>query len=79
MTEPLNVEVLQLRRARNPKREALTRQSKETLHELTPSEVFDKRLNMEVFEGDENEQRKARIQTQFAHVLTEVQDGETQS
>lgn len=76
ITEPLNADVLQLRRARNPRREALTQQSKESLHELTPTEVFDKRLDMEVFEGDEEKQRKARIRMQFAQVLSATQNPE---
>lgn len=76
LTEPLNADVLQLRRARNPRREALTQQSKESLHELTPTEVFDKRLDMEVFEGDEERQRKARIRMQFEQVLSATQNPE---
>ncbi|WP_408640841.1 exonuclease subunit SbcD [Salinimonas lutimaris] len=79
LTEPLNADVLQLRRARNPRREALTRQSKESLHELTPTEVFDKRLDMEVFEGDEERQRKARIRMQFKQVLSATQNPEEAS
>lgn len=79
ITEPLNADVLQLRRARNPRREALTQQSKESLHELTPTEVFDKRLDMEVFEGDEEKQRKARIRMQFEQVLSATQNPEEAS
>lgn len=79
LTEPLNADVLQLRRARNPRREALTQQSKESLHELTPTEVFDKRLDMEVFEGDEERLRKARIRMQFEQVLSATQNPEEAS
>lgn len=76
MTEGLNVEVLQLQRSRGPKAQALAQEAKETLSELTPNDVFQKRLALEVFEGEEEIARKARIETQFANIVAEVEHGE---
>lgn len=73
LTEDLNVEVLQLQRARTQKSQALTQEAKETLAELTPQDVFQKRLDLEVFDGEVEEARKARIQTQFAQIVAEVE------
>lgn len=72
MTEGLNVEVLQLRRVRNKQRQLLTQQQTETLAELTPVEVFEKRLAMECFDTDEDQQRAARIKQRFSLILSEV-------
>ena len=50
LTEGLNVEVLQLRRSRNQRRKLLSQMQSETLAELTPHDVFEKRLAMESFD-----------------------------
>ncbi|CZF85384.1 Nuclease SbcCD subunit D [Grimontia celer] len=76
MTEGLNVEVLQLQRTRGPKAQALTQEAKETLSELTPNDVFQKRLALEVFEGEDELARKERIQTQFTKIVAEVEHAE---
>jgi exonuclease SbcD len=52
MTQGLNVEVLQLRRTRNQRRQLLSQMQSETLAELSPHDVFEKRLAMELFEAD---------------------------
>lgn len=65
LTEGLNVEVLQLRRSRTRMGNALTQQQSETLAELTPAEVFQKRLAAESFEGQQAQQRLARITQEF--------------
>ena len=52
MTQELNVEVLQLRRSRNQRRQLLRQMKSETLAELSPYDVFEKRLAMESFEID---------------------------
>ncbi|USD67128.1 exonuclease subunit SbcD [Vibrio sp. SCSIO 43136] len=74
--EPFPVEVLQLKRSRKQDRSALAQQAKETLSELTPSQVFEKRLDQEVFEGDEQTARKQRIEQKFATILNELKEGE---
>lgn len=76
LTEEMNVEVLQLRRARGTKSKSLVREQAETLAELTPLDVFNKRLEMETFDGEEEQQRMARIEMQFKQVLSALQDRE---
>lgn len=78
MVEGLNVEVLQLRRARNAQRQLMSQQQKETLSELKPEEVFEKRLEMENFDGEEEQARLQRIRQRFGQILSEVQHQETE-
>jgi len=73
LTDDLPVEVLQLRRARNTARQTLHQQEQETLAELTPEDVFAKRLELERFDNDEEQARLARIQLRFREVVTEVE------
>ncbi|MDP5129311.1 MAG: exonuclease subunit SbcD [Paraglaciecola sp.] len=75
LTEGLNVEVLQLRRSRNKQRQLLSQQHSETLAELSPHEVFELRLKMENFEGDEQQARLGRVREQFEIILSEAQQG----
>ena len=78
LAEGLPVEILQLRRQRNPKRQLLTQQQRETLAELTPKEVFATRLAMERFDGPELQAQRERLQDRFAVILaaTQQQEGE---
>lgn len=76
MTEELNVEVLQLRRSRNKAQQALTQVERETLAELTPHDVFTKRLELEKFEGEAEQARLGRIQQQFRQILSEIENPE---
>ncbi len=79
MTEDLNVEVLQLRRSRNRKQQSLTQVEKESLSELTPHDVFKRRLDLETFEGKEEQARLERIQEQFIKIVSEVEHQEENS
>jgi exonuclease SbcD len=77
MTQGLNVEVLQLRRSRNERRQLLNQMHNETLAELSPDDVFEKRLAMETFDTDED-QEKAQVTLQqvrqrFSQILSEVE------
>ena len=72
----VNVEVLQLRRVRNKQRQMLSQQQTETLAELTPTEVFEKRLEMESFDGEEATARVERIRARFSQILSEVEHQE---
>lgn len=72
MTENLNVEVLQLRRSRSQQVQSLTQVKNETLAELTPQDVFHKRMSLESFEGEEAEARQQRIMQQFDQVVSDV-------
>ncbi|OEF23158.1 exonuclease subunit SbcD [Vibrio rumoiensis] len=73
LTENYNVDVLQLRRTRTARSQALSQMKNETLAELTPFDVFDKRLQLEVFEGEVDVERKKRIVEQFKQVVEDVE------
>jgi exonuclease SbcD len=82
MTQGLNVEVLQLRRSRNQRRQLLSQMQTETLAELSPYDVFEKRLAMESFETNletspetDEDQTKAtlkQVRQRFSQILSEV-------
>ncbi|MDU0354043.1 exonuclease subunit SbcD [Paraglaciecola aquimarina] len=78
LTADLNVEVLQLRRTRNQGRHLLNQAQNETLAELSPDEVFEKRLAMESFandsERDEQVSTLKQVRQRFSQILDEVQE-----
>jgi DNA repair protein SbcD/Mre11 len=76
LTDGLAVEVLQLRRCRNSARQVLDQVARETLAELTPADVFERRLALENFDNDAGQTRKARITVQFRQILQEVENPE---
>lgn len=78
LTQDLNVEVLQLRRAREKRNQTLSQESAETLSELSPMEVFEKRIALEDFESDTEKARLERMTVTFKQVMTEVTDGEAE-
>jgi exonuclease SbcD len=73
MTQGLNVEVLQLRRSRNDRRQLLSQIQTETLAELSPHEVFEKRLTMEVFETVEEQITLQQVRQRFSQILSDVE------
>lgn len=73
MTEGQNVEVLQLRRSRNQRRQLLSQMNSETLAELTPHQVFEKRLAMEVFDTDEEAATLQQVRQRFSQILSDVE------
>lgn len=73
----LNVEVLQLRRSRNQRRQLLNQASNETLAELAPQDVFEKRLGMETFETDDEQITLKQVRQRFSQILSEVEHQET--
>jgi exonuclease SbcD len=73
MTEGLNVEVLQLRRSRNQRRQLLSQMQSETLAELKPDDVFEKRLAMETFETDDEQVTLKQVRGRFSQILSEVE------
>jgi exonuclease SbcD len=77
MTEGLNVEVLQLRRSQNQRRQLLSQMQSETLAELTPVDVFEKRLAMETFETDEEQTTLQQVRQRFSQILSEVEHKDT--
>ncbi|KHN53966.1 exonuclease subunit SbcD [Pectobacterium fontis] len=74
MTAHLPVEVLLLRRTREQRLQALTRQNKETLNELSVHDVFERRLATET---EMEEGRQLRIRTLFNQVTDEVKNSES--
>lgn len=80
MTQDLNVEVLQLRRSRNQRRQLLSQMQTETLAELSPHEVFEKRLAMESFETipktilktKEEQTTLQQVRQRFSQILSDV-------
>jgi exonuclease SbcD len=76
MTEGLNVEVLQLRRSRKQRRQLLSQMQSETLAELSPHDVFEKRLAMETFETDEDQTTSQatlkQMRQRFSQILSDV-------
>ncbi|MDO6558912.1 exonuclease subunit SbcD [Paraglaciecola chathamensis] len=76
LTEGRNVEVLQLRRTRTRASQGLNQINNETLAELTPFEVFEKRLELENFEGQEAQQRLTHIRQTFSEIVEEVRHKE---
>ncbi|OBT12140.1 exonuclease subunit SbcD [Vibrio sp. UCD-FRSSP16_10] len=68
-----SIEVLQLRRARTLKNQTLSQQQTETLSELTPIDVFNKRLAMEHFDTEQDKARAARITSQFKQIVLDVE------
>ncbi|NOH95802.1 exonuclease subunit SbcD [Vibrio sp. 99-70-13A1] len=73
MVEGTNIEVLQLRRARENYSASLSQQNNETLAELTPFDVFSKRLELEVFEGEDQQNRKERITQTFKQIVSDIE------
>jgi exonuclease SbcD len=73
MTEGLNVEVLQLRRSRNQRRQLLSQMQSETLAELSPHEVFEKRLAMEEFDAGQEQETLQQVRQRFSQILSDVQ------
>lgn len=71
LTEPLNVEVLLLRRAREQQQQMLVQLEKETLEELQPAEVFARRLALE---SDLDEARQQRLKGLFDRVIQEIDE-----
>ncbi|MFJ5355896.1 exonuclease subunit SbcD [Pectobacterium sp. CHL-2024] len=74
MTENLPVEVLLLRRTREQRLQAITRQDKETLNELSVHDVFERRLATET---DMEDSRQQRVRTLFNQVIDELENSET--
>ena len=71
------VDVLQLRRARSKQRQSLSQQQQETLTELTPQQVFERRLALEHFDDENTCARKTRLEQLFTQILDDVAQGDS--
>lgn len=70
----LPLEVLLLRRERKQQLQSLAAESRETLEELTPQEVFQKRLDLEDWNDKAQEAKKERVEQAFNEVLASLLD-----
>ena len=73
LTADMNVEILQLRRARKQQQQRIEREDKELLAELTPEDVFERRLASEVFASDEEQARLIRLKKTFSGIVHELE------
>lgn len=73
LSENKRVEVLQLRRARKQLSSNIEREDKEVLSELSPQEVFQRRLSYESFEGEKEIERLGRLEHSFNQIVNEIQ------
>jgi exonuclease SbcD len=72
MIEELPLEVLLLRRARKQRLQSLEAEAKITLQELTPQDVFARRLELEDWSDAEQQLKKARVTKAFDDVLNSL-------
>ncbi len=79
LTAELPVEVLQLRRARKQNSDHLEPVGRETLAELSVSEVFERCIEKEHFDSAEELARKARITLAFEQIVEQVQHDHKQA
>ena len=73
LTEGMNVEILQLRRAKKQQQKRIEGDNKEVLAELSPMDVFERRLALEEFITDDDQQRLKRLRQQFEKTVAEVE------
>ena len=74
LTAELPVEVVLLRRSKEQRIHSIDQQEKETLSELSVSDVFERRLSLE---ADTDEPRQTRMRTLFAQVVEQVTSGQS--
>jgi len=68
ITEDLPVEVLRIRRERSSASNTLQSQAKETLNELTPDDVFARRLQTETID----EETRLQLLSMYREVVAEI-------
>ncbi|MFT6264899.1 MAG: exonuclease SbcD [Oleiphilaceae bacterium] len=73
LIEGFPLEVLLLRRARTNRQVGLVQENKETLHELTVKDVFERRLALEDWQGEEEEAKLKRLHQAFDEVVDALQ------
>lgn len=73
LTKDMNVEVLQLRRAKKQQQKRIESEDKEVLAELNPADVFERRLALEEFTNDEDQERLIRLREKFKITVAEVE------
>ncbi|WP_337262852.1 MULTISPECIES: exonuclease subunit SbcD [unclassified Serratia (in: enterobacteria)] len=76
LTDALPVEVLLLRRSKEQRRQAIAQQDRETLNELSVSDVFERRLALE---SEMTEPRQQRMRHMFQQVVETLHQDEEPS
>ncbi|CAH0991184.1 Nuclease SbcCD subunit D [Sinobacterium norvegicum] len=74
MIDGLPLEVLLLRRERKLRLQSLATEAKVTLQELTPAQVFDKRLELEDWQGEPQQQKRQRLAVLFDQVVASLNE-----
>ena len=74
MTQDCHVEVLRIKRARGTQQQGIVQVAKETLAELTPFDVFNKRLAIENANEEISQAQVERMTLQFQHIVSEIAD-----
>ncbi len=75
LAQALPVDVLLMRRNREQRLQAITREKKETLDELSPRDVFERRLALTDIESEQQE----RLRPLFDGIVLDVKEGEPQA
>jgi len=73
LTKDINVEVLQLRRAKKQQQKRIEGENKEILAELSPADVFERRLALEEFTSEEDKKRLLRLREKFNLAVAELE------
>lgn len=74
LVEGSHLEILRLRRSRQSPQQSLYQTNKQTLAELSPVDVFEKRLDLEVFTTEEAIERRERLNSYFRQIVAEVEE-----
>ena len=74
MVDNLPLDVLKVRKARVTQTHSLAAATKETLHELTPTDVFERRLALEDWNGEEQQAKKHRVSEAFQQVIYDISE-----
>ena len=75
LTKDSNIEVLLTRRSKQARKNLLQQNKKQTLNELSIDDVFDTRLEQEVFESEQEVEQKARLKSLFKQIHHDVVTG----
>lgn len=74
MLEGLPLEVLKVRKARKIQTQSLVTATKETLQELTPTDVFERRLALEDWSGEQQQDKKHRVFEAFQQIIHDMSE-----
>jgi exonuclease SbcD len=73
LTAGMNVEILQLRRAKKQQQKRIEGDNKEVLAELSPMDVFERRLALEEFVTPDDQSRLKRLRQTFEKTVVDIE------